>query len=450
MLKAVNERALPVPLTANQVRGFWAAWGGLVLDGMDSFIYALVLVPAMRALLPASGIEPTVGNLGFYGSILFAVFLVGWGCAFLWGPIADRFGRVRTLIFAILCYSVFTFLGSVAQNIWQLGLFRFFAGFGVGGEFVGAAVFVAEELPGGRRVSGAGYLNAGYYVGIFLAATLNYLIGARLGWRAMFAVGLAPALFIAYIRYHVREPERWTTRLQSIGAWTARDSFFALFSPEYRKRTALNCIFLLVSMIGLWAGSVYVPGAATQVALREGYNSADAARIASWATMLLAVGTILGCLIMAPLANRLGRRGAMAFFFSLMAVSIPLAFGYAFYPGHGGLSAFILCLFFVGVGGGSFSVQLLWLPEQYRTECRGSALALATCVGRFVAAGATFVVGAGIAHYGSIGIPVALTALAFVVGLLALPFGVETRINRYLHDAGGDILWIVIGSRIYR
>ena len=148
VLKTIHEPALRIPLTPNQIRGFWAAWGGLVLDGMDSFIYALVLVPAMRDLLPRSGIEPTIGNLGFYGSILFSVFLVGWGCAFLWGPIADRFGRVRALIFAILCYSVFTFLGCMAQNIWQLGLFRFLAGFGVGGEFVGAAVFVAEELPG--------------------------------------------------------------------------------------------------------------------------------------------------------------------------------------------------------------------------------------------------------------------------------------------------------------
>jgi MFS family permease len=427
VLKTLNERAIAVPLTRNQVRGFWAAWGGLALDGMDSFIYALVLVPAMRDLLPASGIEPTAGNFGFYGSILFATFLVGWGCAFLWGPIADRFGRVRALMFAILCYSLFTFLGSIAKNIWELGLFRLLAGFGVGGEFVGAAILVAEELPGSRRASGAGYLNTGYYAGMFLAAGLNYLIGARFGWRAMFAVGILPALFIAFIRSGVREPERWKKRLESIGAWTTRDSFVALFSQEYRKRTMLNCFFLLISMIGLWAGSVYVPGAVTQVAVREGYAAAQAARIASWATMLLAIGTIAGCLIMAPLADWLGRRGALAFFFALMAGSIPLAFGYTFNPGHGGLRAFIPCLFFVGVGGGSFSLQLLWLPEQYRTECRGSAFALATCVGRFVAAGATFVVGAGIAHYGSIGFPVALSAVAFVVGLMAIPFGIETK-----------------------
>lgn len=64
----------PARFTSNQRRGFLAAWGGVVLDGVDSFIYALVLVPALRALLPASGVEPTVGNLSFYGSLLFSVF----------------------------------------------------------------------------------------------------------------------------------------------------------------------------------------------------------------------------------------------------------------------------------------------------------------------------------------------------------------------------------------
>src|SRR5580658_3156127 len=88
--------ALP-SLTTNQIRGFWAAWGGWALDGMDSFIYALVLVPSLRELLPRSGLAATKGNIGVYGSSLFALFLVGWGLAFLWGPIGDKFGRVRTL-----------------------------------------------------------------------------------------------------------------------------------------------------------------------------------------------------------------------------------------------------------------------------------------------------------------------------------------------------------------
>jgi MFS family permease len=413
--------------TSNQRRGFLAAWGGVVLDGVDSFIYALVLVPALRTLLPASGIGATVGNVSFYGSILFSVFLIGWGLAFLWGPLADRFGRVRVLMLAIVCYSLFTFLGALARNWWQLAIFRLLAGFGIGGEFVGAATFVVEELPERQRVLGTGIMNSGYYVGVFIAAGLNYWIGARYGWRVMFALGGLPALFIAYVRLYVQEPERWRNRVAQIGQWRARDAFFALFSPEYRLRTLLNCVFLLISMIGLWAGSVYAPSAVTQVATRMGYGAADAARAASRATMLLAIGTIIGCLIMPTLAERFGRRGALAFFYALMSISIALSFGYAFYRPTDALVTFIGCLFFVGVGGGSFCVYWTWISEQYRTECRGSALAFATSIGRFVAAGATFLVGAGIQQYGSIGVPVALTAIPFVIGLLLLPLAMETR-----------------------
>src|SRR4029077_12081335 len=100
--------------------GFWAAWGGWALDGMDSFIYALVLAPAITELLPRSGIEATPGNVGYYGSVLFALFLIGWGFSMIWGPLADRFGRVKTLMLTILCYSLFTFLGSVVTSVWQL------------------------------------------------------------------------------------------------------------------------------------------------------------------------------------------------------------------------------------------------------------------------------------------------------------------------------------------
>jgi MFS family permease len=415
------------PFTQNQKRGFIAAWGGVVLDGLDSFIYALVLVPAMMEVLPNSGIDPTVGNRSYYGSILLATFLIGWGLAFLWGPLADRFGRVRVLMFAIICYSLFTFLGAVAQTWWQLAIFRLLAGFGIGGEFVGAATFVAEEMPENRRVMSTGIMNSGYYVGIFMAAGLNYWIGAEYGWRAMFAIGGLPALFIAYIRAYVKEPERWQKRVAETGGWSAREAFLKLFSPEFRRRTILNCVLLLISMIGLWAGSVYAPAAVNQVAIRDGYSPADAARITSNATMLLSFGTILACLGMGFLADWIGRRGAIGFFYALMAVFISTGFGYTFYLGEGGLPWFLFCLFFVGVGGGSFAVFWIYLSEQYPTECRGSALAFATCIGRFVAAGATFLVGAGIQAYGSMGVPVALTAIPFVIGLCLLPMGMETK-----------------------
>jgi MFS family permease len=416
------------PLPRNQVRGFWAAWAGWTLDGMDSFIYALVLVPALRDLLPRSGIAATQANIGFYGGVLFAIFLTGWGFAFLWGPIADRFGRVRTLVFTILCYSLFTFLGCAAASVWQLALCRFLAGAGIGGEWTLGGVFVAEEWPESRRVQGAAWMHTGYYFGTFLAAVVNYTVGARYGWRAAFAVGGTPALLVAFIRYGVAEPKRWQHRVRQLDrAWGARDSFYALFAPEYRRRTIVNAALLFVSMVGLWAGSAYVPSSVTFLGAREGLTSAAAARMASYATMLLSTGTIVGCLLMPLVADRLGRRGSLALYFVLMFACISAGFGYLFYLPSGALPRFLICLFLLGIGGANFAVYTLWLPEQYRTECRGSAFAFATSFGRFIAAGVTFLVGAGVSRMHTIGTPVALTSLAFLIGLALLPWAVETR-----------------------
>jgi MFS family permease len=269
-------------------------------------------------------------------------------------------------------------------------------------------------------------MHTGYYVGTFLAAAINYWVGAHYGWRAMFAVGGTPALLVAFIRAGIHEPERWQNRHVT----KASNAFFKLFSPQYRARTILNSAYLLVSMIGLWAGSVYVPTSVTQIALREGYSAVQAAQYASWATMLLAFGTILGCLATPLLADWLGRRGALAAFFLLMAASIYAAFGWAFYLPNHALITFVVCLFLLGIGGASFCVYTLWLPEQYSTECRASAFAFATSAGRFLAAGATFLVGAGVSHYGTIGTPVAITSLAFVAGLFLIPFGLETKGHR--------------------
>jgi len=394
---------------------------------MDSFIYALVLVPSLRELLPRSGIAATKGNLGYYGGLLFALFLFGWGLAFLWGPVGDKFGRVRTLMLTIVWYSVFTFLSALVTNIWQLAVLRLLAGIGIGGEWAMGGTFVAEEWPESRRRAGAGYMHTGYYVGIFLAALANYSIGSHYGWRAMFAVGGLPALLLAWVRHGVSEPERWQKKEDIVRAWRIWQPFAALFSGDLRRRTVLNTLFMLASISGLWAGTVYVPAAVTVLAEAAGRIGPPAAQLASRATMLVSFATILGCLAMPWLAEKFGRRGALGFFFSLMLVFIALTFGKLFYLGPAALPWFFVCLFFLGFGGANFSVYTLWLPEQYPTECRASAFAFATSFARFGGAGITFLVGAGVRHYGSLGIPVASTALAFVVGLLLIPLGTETR-----------------------
>jgi len=417
-----------IPLTPNQVRGFWAAWGGWVLDGMDSFIYALVLVPALRDLLPRSGIPATTANIGYYGGVLFALFLVGWGMALLWGPVADRFGRVLTLMLTIICFSVFTLLSAFATNIWMLAALRLLAGIGIGGEWGIGATLISEEWPEERRTMGAGMMHTGYYFGFFLAALANYFVGSRYGWRWMFVVGGMPALLLIVIRKGMSEPARWEANREMAGQrLTMRQTFLQIFSPRYRLRTFLNLMYQLVSTIGLWAASVYVPAAITYLASRAGHTSFQAARLASYGTGILSIGTILGALSVPGIADRLGRRVNQAIFYSLMFVVILVTFGYVFYLQTDALRWFFVCLFFLGIGGANYTVYSFWLPEQYETECRASALAFAQNVGRFAGAGATFLVGLGVRHFQTLGIPVALTASAFVVGLLLLPFGVETK-----------------------
>jgi MFS family permease len=143
--------------------------------------------------------------------------------------------------------------------------------------------------------------------------------------------------------------------------------------------------------------------------------------------MILSAATILGCMILPPIAESLGRRWTLALYYICMMLSIAIGFGYVFYLPANALHWFFVALFFLGLGGANFAMYTLWLPEQYPTECRGSAFAFATSVGRFFGAGFTFLVGAGVAHFHTIGTPVALTSIAFAFGLLVLPFGLETK-----------------------
>ena len=392
---------------------------------MDSFIYALVLSPALTELLPKSGMAGTPTNVGFVGSVMFAIFLVGWGLAFIWGPIADRFGRVRVLAASVLVYAVFTGAAAFAENIWQLGLFRLLAGIGIGGEWALAGTYVAESWPEDRRKMGAGYLQTGYYAGFFLAAALNFTVGAHFGWRAMFLCGLAPAALSLYVALKVKEPERWKTKATEPVA-KARSPLAQIFNPQYRRRTVVNAALLTVAIIGLWAGAVYEPTAVIALAKQEGMKAATAVRVASMATALLSVGTILGCLALPPLAERMGRRKTLGLYFIGMAVCIFLSFGWAFYL-RNGLVPFVVVLFFLGFFGGNFAMFSLWLPEQYSTSIRATAFAFTTSFGRFIGAGVNFLLGSMIHSYGSIGVPVATTAIAFILGLLVIPFARETK-----------------------
>jgi len=428
----MSDAAIPLPAVAtrtklnrSQITGFWAAWAGWTLDGMDSVIYALVLSPALTELLPKSGIAAMPGNVGFAGSVLFALFLVGWGLSLIWGPIADRFGRTRVLAATIFVYAVFTGAAALSQNVWQLALFRLLAGIGIGGEWALAGTYVAEAWPEDRRKMGAGYLQTGYYAGFFLASALNFTVGAHFGWRAMFWCGLTPVIVAFIVLRRVKEPERWERKAVA-HAIRKHGSLRVIFSPPYTRRTLVNTVLLASAICGLWAGAVYAPTAIIALAKRAGMIQAQAVKVSSFGMGLLSLGTILGCLAVPPMAERFGRKVTLAIYFAGMATCILLSFGWAFYLPQG-LRPFITVLFFLGFFGGNFATFSLWLPEQYDTSVRATAFAFTTSFGRFIAAGVNFAIGALVGRMGTLAKPVATTAIAFGIGLLAIPFGIETR-----------------------
>jgi MFS family permease len=424
----MSEGALPssravtrTKLNRSQITGFWAAWAGWTLDGMDSVIYALVLSPALNELLPKSGIKATPATVGYTGSVLFALFLVGWGLSLIWGPIADRFGRTRVLAATIFVYALFTGAAALSQSVWQLAIFRLLAGVGIGGEWALAGTYVAEAWPEDRRKMGAGYLQTGYYAGFFLAAALNFTVGARFGWRAMFWCGLTPIILTLIILRRVKEPERWTR-----SHMLRRHPLLAILTGRYVRRTIVNTVLLASAICGLWAAAVYAPTAIIGLAKRAGMAQAQAVKMSSFGMGLLSLGTILGCLAVPLLAERIGRKRTLAIYFAGMALCILLSFGWAFYLAQG-LKPFIAVLFFLGFFGGNFAVFSLWLPEQYDTSVRATAFAFTTSFGRFIAAGVNFTIAGLVSQTGTLGRPVAITAIGFGIGLLVIPFAIETK-----------------------
>ncbi|HET6307849.1 MAG TPA: MFS transporter [Rhodopila sp.] len=417
-------------LNRQQIAGFWASWAGWLLDGMDSVIYALVLVPALTDLLPRSGYAATPGNIGFAGSILFALFLVGWGFGFIWGPIADRFGRTKALAGTVLVYAFFTGAAALTHNVWELALCRLLAGVGIGGEWAMAGTYVSESWPEDRRKMGVCLLHTGYYFGFFVAAALNLTVGAAFGWRAMFLCGLVPVLVSIFVLHSVHEPDHWQ-RHQESGADAAQRRVSPLrqiFDARYGRRTLVNSLLLTVAIIGLWAGAVYEPAAIVTLARQLGWTQAGAARAASYGTAILSIGTILGCVAIPLMAETIGRRWTLAVYFVVMLVTIPLTFGWAYYlPPNMALPAFMALLFVLGLGGANFGVFSIWLPEQYGTEVRATAFAFCASIGRFAGAGVNFALAAAVSGMGTLGTPVAVTAIAFALGLLVIPFATETK-----------------------
>src|SRR5437870_7271700 len=198
-------------------RAFIAASLGWMLDSFDVMLYAMVLA----ALIEDPALHLSTRVAGALGSVTLLAAAAG-GMAF--GVIADRIGRKRALMAAVLIYSVFTAACGFAQSAVQLAVFRVLLGIGMGGEWATGAALVSESFPARHRGKALAFVQSSWAIGYGLAALVNLVVMPVWGWRGVFFVGVIPALFTLWIRRHIEEPPVWQAAPKS-----DRGRFLTLF-----------------------------------------------------------------------------------------------------------------------------------------------------------------------------------------------------------------------------
>src|ERR1700747_3421519 len=221
-------------LTGDERATLIATFGGWALDGRDVMVYSFV-VPTLVVTWHIPG-----GEAGLLATIALLVSAAG---GWLAGLLADRYGRVRILQLTIAWFALFTFLSGLTNSWWQLLLTRALQGLGFGGEWAVGSVLMGETIRARHRGRAVGTVQAGWAIGWGLAALcyslMFSLLSPGIAWRAMFLIGVLPALLVFYIRRNVPEPELYSKTHQAIVAGHTV-SFLEIFRPNLLYITALT------------------------------------------------------------------------------------------------------------------------------------------------------------------------------------------------------------------
>jgi MFS family permease len=405
------------------------AWLGWVFDAMDGTIYAMVQKPVITELL---GPGATGADVGFYSSAVFSVMLIGWALGGLvFGVVADYVGRTRALTITILIYSLFTGLSALADTWWQLAIFRFITGLGLGGEWAAGAALVAEVWPDRLRARAGAMLQSAAAFGFLLAALANRVVGIY-SWRYVFLVGALPALLVLAIRMVVKEPETWVqARDERKKSEAETFTLWQLFQPRLRRDTLVASTLAFVVLLGLWGSTMWIPAAIREIAAASpeaaGLSGADLERFltvkASDGVMLLNAVSLFGYLLFGPLADAIGRRGTFFLYFLGAVVTFPIAF-----LTTSSVSTLFLLIPFVGIFTlGVTSGFPIYLPELFPTAVRTTGVGFCYNLGRIVTAGGVFITGYLVGVMGSSAKAASAVSLVYLVGMLVLIFARETR-----------------------
>lgn len=376
-----------------------AAALGWMLDSMDVMLYSMIIPAAQRELHMSSGAAGLVMSLTLIAAAAGGIFF---------GFVADRLGRTRALSLSILIYCVFTGLCAFVHSVPQLAICRMLLGLGMGGEWAAGAALVAETWPTEHRAKALGIVQSAWAIGYALAAAVVALVLPRFGWRAVFLVGLLPALATVWIRRHVKEPDSW---ISSRGR-AAETSVRRLFRGPLARRTLVITAMNAASLFAWWGLFSWVPSFLS-LPVSKGGHGLDILHTSTW-TIVMQAGTFLGYTSFGVLADRFGRKRVYITFLLVAAAIVPL---YA-------IARTPLTLLLLGPvvgfwGSGYFSGFSVIASEAFPTALRGRAMGFAYNLGRVVSAAAPFLVG-HIAQSHGMGFGLMLTSVGFLVaGLIA-------------------------------
>ena len=358
-------------------RTFWACIGGWMMDAMDVQIYSFVIPTIIAAFAITNADAGLIGT----ATLLTSAF-GGWFA----GALSDRFGRMRALQITILWFAFFTFLCGFAQNYTQLFIFRALMGFGFGGEWACAAVLVGEVIRPQSRGKAVGAMQSGWAVG-WAIALLLYLVfftflPKETAWRALFWVGITPALLVFYIRRYVEEPEVFQATQKNLSAEGTQANFLEIFSPAILKTTVLTSLLTTGAQGGYYAITIWLP-----TFLRTERKLTVIGTSGYIAIIIL--GSLIGYWVSAWLADRIGRRSNFILFAICSIITVML---YTQLPVDDTTMLFLgfpLGFFASGI----FSGMGSFLTELFPTRMRGSGQGFAYNFGRGIAALNPFFVG---------------------------------------------------------
>ena len=423
-------------LTGAQWRTLAAANLGWTLDTFEFYALFLTVGFALRQLVPPS----EYAAIPRYAGYIIAATVFGWGVGgVIGGIVADYLGRKRTLMLAILAYSLTTGLSAISWNWESLAALRFLVGVGVGSEWGTGASIVAELWPDHARGKGAGLMQSGAGLGTILASLVWLLIGdtGPNAWRWMYLIGVLPAFTVFWILRNTPESPRWERSNEQRTQARALKRQGAPLSGEHRALTRFTLVDLfadrtvrwpligaLVMMLSLtfafWGVATFIPTYVSSVAAKAGLPAAEWAGYAAFVTGVC--GTV-GYISMGFLADAIGRKPVTMLFYFMCLILTPVVY---LWP-H---DIYVL-LVWVGVFGfftlGIWGWAPVWQPELFPTRMRGTAVSFCFNAPRLIAAIGPLIAGTLIVGFGGYGKAATIIGLFFVFGFLVAPFLPETR-----------------------